>query len=138
VSFEVYLQCFERGEPAGIDRDFVRSLFPVIEDDSEPDYWSVRYDSVKAFHVSVGSMETNPSKVTSLGVMRPITDMRLWDALLQILRSGNVVLYWPGCSSPLVASEPTTAHLPSDMVETLGKPIVVKTSREIREAIEND
>ena len=36
LSFEVYVQCFDRGEPAGIPRASIRPLFPVVEAESEP------------------------------------------------------------------------------------------------------
>jgi hypothetical protein len=53
VSFEVFVQCFEGGEPAGVSRIAIRSLFPVVEAESEPDYWSVRYDDFNSCKVSV-------------------------------------------------------------------------------------
>jgi hypothetical protein len=41
MSFEIYLQCFEQGKPAGVPLSSVRALFPVVEGESEPDYWKV-------------------------------------------------------------------------------------------------
>jgi hypothetical protein len=45
MSFEVYLQCFRGGEPAGIPLATARTLFPIVNEESEPDYWRVRYDA---------------------------------------------------------------------------------------------
>ncbi|MBX6316623.1 MAG: hypothetical protein IRY99_27470 [Isosphaeraceae bacterium] len=53
MSFEVYLQCFEAGEPAGVPRATIRALFPVINADSEPDYWRVRYDDLNSCDIAV-------------------------------------------------------------------------------------
>ena len=53
MSFEVYLQSYEAGEPAGLRRAVVRSLFPVMADESEADDWLVRYGAQDSCHVSV-------------------------------------------------------------------------------------
>jgi len=42
MGFELYLQCFASGRPAGIPRAAVCALFPVVEEESEPDYSSIR------------------------------------------------------------------------------------------------
>jgi hypothetical protein len=53
MGFELYLQCFASGRPAGIPRAAVRALFPVVEEESEPDYWRVRYDLTNTCTISV-------------------------------------------------------------------------------------
>jgi hypothetical protein len=50
VSFEVFVQCFEREGPGGVPRAAIRPLFPVAEAESEPDYWAVRYDDLNSCH----------------------------------------------------------------------------------------
>jgi hypothetical protein len=51
MSFNLYLQCFDSGEPAGIRRAAVQGLFPVVEDKSEAEYWLVRYDDSHICHI---------------------------------------------------------------------------------------
>jgi hypothetical protein len=135
LSFEVFVQCFENGEPAGVPRSAIRPLFPVVEADSEPDYWSIRYDDSNACHVRVTPLASDRELVESLCVFRPCGDLRLWNALLAIMRLGPGVLYFPGDAPPLVTSEAAGDHLPADMVEALGRPRVVRSPEEIVEAI---
>lgn len=135
MSFEVYLQCYEFGEPAGLRRDAVRALFPVVESGSEADYWLVKYDDANTCRISVNAAHVDRDSLTALCVLRPCGAPRLWEALLATMHLGHVVLYFPGCRCPLVADEAATAHLPADMIESLGVPALVRTGRDISEAI---
>jgi len=136
VSFEVFLQCFEGGAPAGVPRDAVRRLFPVVEAESEPNYWSVRYNDLNSCHLGVTALPGDDTVVEALGVFRPCSDPRLWEALMEVLRLGLVVLYFPGDAPPLVASESVGAQLPASTVRSLGRPRVVQSGREIVEVVE--
>ena len=107
-----------------------------MDAESEPNYWTVRYDNFNSCHVSVTPLPSNPALVESLCVLRPCDTPRLWESLFWVMRLGSVVLYFPGCAEPLVASELSGEQLPTNMVETLGRPRVVRSGREIVEAIE--
>ncbi len=137
MSFEVYVLCFQGGEPAGISRAAVRSLFPVNEARSDPDYWAVTYDQLNRCHIGVTPLESDPDQLESLYVERPCSDPRLWEALLAVLRLGPVVMLFPGCASPLVASSAAGEQLPIEMVEAHGQPRVVSSGEEILEIIEH-
>ena len=137
MSFEVYVHWFDRGEPAGVPRAAVRPLFPVVDAESEPDYWSVRYDDLNSCHVSITSSVSDPAAVESLCVFRPCGDPRLWDALLAVMRLGSAVLYFPGDGSPLVAGESAVGHLPAEIVQAMGRPRVIRSGREMLAAIED-
>jgi hypothetical protein len=77
VSFEVYVQCFGEAEERGIARARVRALFPVVEEQSELDYWMVRYDEKNWCHIWVKGVATDREKLKSLCVERPCGDLRL-------------------------------------------------------------
>jgi hypothetical protein len=51
------------------------------------------------------------------------------------LRLGNVALFFPGGKGPLIADASVANHLPPDMFESLGTPIIVASGREIVEQI---
>lgn len=133
MSFDVYLQCFA-GEPPGIPKAAVRALFPIVEDGSEPDYWSVRYDRANSCKIHVDPAKSNPELITSLAVNRPCGDVRFWESVLAILRMGRVILYWPG-GGPLVGSESAADELPREIAESLGQPLCVGSAQEIMDAI---
>ena len=138
MSFEVYLECFEGGKPAGVERSLLRSLFPVVETDLEPDCWQIKYDSENSCHIRITSLESNPAMATFLAVFRPCADVRLWNSLLEIMRSGRVVLYYPGVAHPRVASKEAIGHLPPYIMEAMGQPAVVETTQELMDAIANE
>ena len=133
MSFDVYLQCFA-GEPPGIPRTAVRALFPIVEEKSEPDYWSVQYDPANSCKINVTPAESDNELITSLSVNRPCGDMRFWQSVLTILGMGPVILYWPG-GGPVVAGDAMAAELPLEIVESLGQPLSVSSAQEIVDAI---
>jgi hypothetical protein len=135
VSFEVFLQCFDRGEPAGITRGKIRPLFPIVEAEADVDFWPVRYDDLNSCEISLDPLSSDPSMVTAIAVRRACGDLRLWEALLEIMRLGHTVLYVPGDCPPLVTSPEVSDHLPSDMVQALGQPKLVATAQDILDAV---
>ncbi len=133
MSLDVYLQCFG-GEPAGISRAAVRALFPIVEQTSEPDYWSVLYDPANSCKINITPAASCDDLITSLSVNRPCGDLRFWESILAILRMGSVILYWAG-GGPLVGSDGVAAELPAEIVEALGQPLSVSTAQDIVDAI---
>jgi hypothetical protein len=133
MGFDIYLQCFA-GEPPGISRAKVRALFPIVEQDSEPDYWSVRYDGANSCKIGITPSTVDKEIIASLSVNRPCGDVRFWESVLAILRMGPLMLYWPG-GGPLVGSESAARDVPRDIAESLGQPKSVSSAQEIMEAI---
>jgi hypothetical protein len=135
MSFDVYLQVFDNGEPAGIPRNSVRDAFrEAIVTDCSPDTWNVQYDSQNSCDVYLSA--DGATLVQGLSINRPCGDLRLWDALASILELGYVVLYFPGCKAPVIANLNVRQHLPEDMIEALGDPIVVGSGAEILREIQ--
>jgi hypothetical protein len=136
MSFEVYVQCFEKGEPAGLARQKVREVFGKFLAEKERDLWQVRYDKMNSCDLYLSGDEEDTNKIKSLMVSRPCSDRRLWDGLAAILKLGNVVLYFPGCGAPMVSRSSVTRHLPVEMIERMGRPVCVATGKEIAAAVE--
>jgi hypothetical protein len=133
MGFDVYLQCFA-GEPLGISRAAIRALFPIDEENSEPDYWSIHYSPTDSCKISVTASESDAKLITSLCVYRPCGEARFWESVLSVLRMGPVMLYWPG-GGPVVASQMAANEFPREIAESLGQPLNVTSAREIMDAI---
>ncbi len=133
VSFDIYFQCVA-GDPPGISRAAVRALFPIVEESSELDFWSVCYDRANSCTIHVTPAKANRDLITSLSVNRPCGDVRFWESVLAILKMGPVILYWPG-GGPLVGSDRVAAEFPLEIAESLGQPICVSSAQEIMDAI---
>jgi hypothetical protein len=119
MGFEVYVQCFGESERTGISKAAVRSLFPVVAEESEPDYWRVRYDDKNSCHIGVVSLPSDRGMLKSFYLERPCADPRLWEAVVSVLRMGSVVMFWPG-SPPVVSDDRVAASLPEDMTREIG------------------
>ena len=119
MGFEVYVQCFGESERTGISRTVVRSLFPIIAEESEPDFWRVHYDDKNACHIGVVALPSDKNMLKSLCVERPCADARLWEALIAVLRMGSVVMSWPG-SPPVVSDDAVASNLPEGMTRVIG------------------
>jgi hypothetical protein len=138
MSFDIYLQVFDKGEFAGISRDRVRdALGANFIAESAADRWKVQYDAKNHCDVYL-SLDGGGAMLQGLSINRPCGDLRLWDALAAILALGNVVLYFPGCKAPLVANSDARQHLPVDMIAALGEPVIVRSGAEILREIEAD
>jgi hypothetical protein len=130
MSFDVFLQCYGGLERQGLPRERVRALFPIAEEESEPERWVVRYDSANQSDIFAGP---DDKALVHMSVSRPAGDLRLWDALLSILRMGPVVMYWPG-SPPIIAGS-NSERVPRGIVEALGEPVVVERPEEFLELL---
>jgi hypothetical protein len=130
MGFEVFFHfCGEAGS-VGIPREAVRSLFQVVDEESESDYWCIRYDEKNSCHVGVSPLDSNAQMLNGLYVSRPCQDVRLWEGLLSILRMGTITMFWPG-GPPIIVNEDTRAELPEDMIDSIGEPKVVHSATEI-------
>lgn len=118
-------------------REAVRALFPVVEGESEPDHWRVRYDPANTCTISVTSAKGDPTRIESLCIYRPCGDMRLFESILAILRMGSVILVFPGDAPPLLANASVATDVPRDLVESMGPPKCVHFTQEILEIIRN-
>jgi hypothetical protein len=131
MSFDVFVQCYGDTITSGLSRNQIRALFPVVEEKSEPGCWVVEYDATNQSDIYV---EANERNLNHFMVSRPCGDVRLWAALLAVLRMGQAVMFWPG-SPPLIASGGSAAGLPEGMLEGLGQPVFVDSAEEFLELL---
>jgi hypothetical protein len=138
MSFEVFMQCSDRGQPSGVAAEAVRGAFTHFADNSEPDYWRLRYDELNSCDVLVTRFKGQPDQITALAVHRPCEDRRLWDSLYRVLKLGRWVLYFPAEEPPIVVADRSHAeHLPPEMRKALGPVRVVRSGKEIQRIIRN-
>lgn len=137
MSFDVYLQDFRSGEPAGIPRDLVRQAFGTVLSEVGADHWTLSFGPTSSCDLYLSALGNDPRYVHNITVERPCRDLRLWDGLAYLLAVEGSVLYFPDAAAPL-ASSAVVGHLPSDMLDALGQPILVKTGHDILRSIETD
>jgi hypothetical protein len=130
MSFEVFVQCFGESERGGISRSAVRSLFPIVAEESKPDRWRIRYDDKNTCHICVTALPSDKNILTSLCVERPCGDARLWEALIAVLRMQQVVMFWPG-GPPIVSDESVASQLPKNMTGAIGAATSVSSAGDL-------
>lgn len=138
MGFEIFVQSFSEGVPAGISREQLRSAFDPHLTEAELGLWVVRYDDENWCDLYLSVDKTAPDLVDGFMVSRPCSDPRLWDSLASILRVENAVLFWPDGPAPVVGDSSAVAHLPSELVEVLGEPVVVSSGQDIVNLIRSD
>lgn len=130
VGFEIYVQCFAKTAELGLARAVVREHFPVVAEQSELDYWRVRFDATNSCDVGVTPLESDRTRLKSLYVDRPCAHPDLWSALFFLLQLGYVVIFWPG-GPPVVWNETIAKELPKDVVRCLGAPRLASSGEDL-------
>jgi len=131
MSFELYVQSFKDGEPAGIPLGVIRTAFGGFLSEQERDYWHITYGPSDSCELALSALPNSLAQVHCITIARPCSNPRFWSSLIELLSIGNTVLYFPGCSGPMVLNAGAAAHLPPDMLASLGKPIVVSSGADM-------
>lgn len=122
MSFDIFLNCFDNGQPSTFSRKIVEDAFASFVTTREPDRW-VLSDSLADVWID------DDPEIGGLGVSRPPGDENhpFWRGLLEVMRQTPTVLFWPASGKPaaLVAQASVITHMPPDMIEALGTPPVI-------------
>lgn len=137
MSFDLYLQAFRLGEPAGLPIQEVRDAFGPELLELEEDFWQVRYAPDQSSDLFLQPLPGQPQLIHCLSIHRPCTDSRLFEAAWRLLGMTGTVLYFPGCAEPLARDLLAGAAMPSDMRRSLGAPTVIARAADIPLAIGN-
>ena len=132
MSFDLFVGCFRNGRKGTFPRSLVDDYLGPYVTAKHPGCLTLTFDARSESYLYV---EEAP-EIDGFCINRPCTSSKLYDALLSLLRSDNLVLYMPGNCPPLIANPSVTAHLPKDMVDSLGAPVVLSSSDEIPKRIQ--
>jgi hypothetical protein len=135
MSFEVYVQAFERGEESGFPPELIRRAFGEYVHELETDFWQARFGTTESCDLFLQPATENPSLFHSISIHRPCTDLRLWEAVYQLLGVPGSLLYFPGGEAPLTRDAHVAAALPPDMLESIGSPLLVTSPNELLRAV---
>lgn len=127
MSVELYLQKYSQGAAASFSKESIREVLMGYSVKESPTSWEVGFDADQPDTFYLGSQES----IESLMISKPGISINLYEFLIKILKSDNFILYWPGGTHPLVGQAETTAHIPSEMINSLGLPIIANKGQEI-------
>ena len=134
MSLDLYVGSFHAGEPQSFQaRVLTDAIEPYIVG-KEPTCYVLRFVGDKTSDCDL-YVDTEADRISNFSINRPVSDERLYAALLQVLQSPGTVMYMSGECPPLVGNHQSMAELPPDMVESLGKPVLIAEPHEIQEYI---
>lgn len=136
MSFEVYLQVFADGAPAGLALDAIRAAFAGHLVELEPDFWRADYADGQSCDLFLQPPAKGDARVHCLSVHRPCPDPRLWHALYALLQTPGSLLHFPGGVAPL-ARDPAAAvaGMSASTLESLGTPVPVDSAEALQAAV---
>ena len=132
MSFDLFVGCFANGEKATFPRADVEQHFGPYVTHREPKCLTLGFGKDGESYLYID----DAAAVDGFTVNRPVHSAELYEALLSVLKTGNLVLYMPGECPPLVAHAAVGKHLPKDMIESLGVPVVLSSASDIPQRIQ--
>jgi len=135
MSFEVYLQAFERGAQSGFPPDLIRNAFREHLVELEPDFWQATFGSTESCDLFLQPVSDDPSLVHSISIHRPCKDLRLWEAVYSLLAVPGSLLYFPGGDAPLTRDAYAATAAPADMLESIGQPVLAASPSDLLRAV---
>ena len=137
MSFDLYLQVFENGKPAGVAAEIIRATFGQYLIEVEEDFWQVQYDVDESSDLFLQTVPGDAGLIHSISIHRPCRDIRLWEAVWRLLKMPGTIFYFPGCNTPLTRDPASVVAMPADMRQSIGDPAVVHSALEIFDSFES-
>jgi len=120
MSYDLWISRFEDGEVVPFPRQWVLDEFGPYVLEAGEGFLNLRFPGGGEPCLYLG----DGAEVDSLRINWPYGSPELESGILRLLRRSTMVIYGP--DTPIVVGRgDTRSHLPGDMVETLGEPIVV-------------
>lgn len=124
MSYEYYLQAHLNQDCQQIPTESILAIFIDHIATKDETYIDLEFEEGNSCTIY---MDTTSSTIDGLMISRPCDSRRLGECLYQVMLLGNFVFYEPDGKGPIVVNPETEAHLPFDMVESLGKLAISKS-----------
>lgn len=134
MSLDLVVSCFRDGELHPEPTTLLRAPFDPLVRQTEPRCLVL---GLPGGQQSLLFIDTGADTDSGFTLTRPVRDPALWQALFNALQHTGRVLVVPGEVPPLIGVANTAPHLPADMIEALGQPVVVTDGLAIRHWVEN-
>lgn len=135
MSYDYFMQAHVHGEAQEIPTEKFLRIFEKYISQKDDNYIDLYFDELNSCTVYMDTGEPTNSGIT---INRPCADERLIRCLYAVMQLGNFVFYEPDGKHMIALSIETEQHLPEDMVETLGKPLVAEGWEAFLEAYTNN
>jgi hypothetical protein len=130
MSFDIFVGFFRGGKPTLVPSAKVETAFAPFICFRQSGFYALSFPDGGGAEIFVPEGED----VASFMIARPPSSAAFWEALVAILRDTPNALYWPG-GRPVVADAGAITHLPADMIDDLGDPVISCSPETIRNFI---
>lgn len=134
MSYEYFLQAHLHQEAQKIPTEKILSIFKryiVAKDESSID---LQFDESNSCTIYLDTEEPGNS---GFMVSRPC-EAELGECLYEVMLLGNFAFFEPDGKHIITVSPSVEAHLPKDMMETLGKPVVGESQEDFLKLYTNN
>jgi hypothetical protein len=135
MSYEYYIQAHIDQDGQEIPTVQVLSIFEPFIIEKEDSYIELQFAEDEKCTIY---LDTNSTTISHFMVSRPCGSKQLGECLYQVMLLGNFVFFEPDGKRPILVNSATEAHLPTDMMEVLGKPLVAKNLEDFLELYFNN
>jgi hypothetical protein len=120
MAYEYFLQAHLNGDPQGIPTECILTIFKdyiVTKDDT---FIDLEFNEGNSCSIYLDTEEPYNSGVM---ISRPCGD-KLGECLYEVMLLGNFVFFEPDGIHVIIINPDVEVHLPKDMIESLGKPVI--------------
>lgn len=134
MSVEAFLWCYRLGENASMPVSQVLESFrPYTESfDTETDVLCLQFGGPEnSCDIYLGARAAQRGTTAGISIARPLSEPKLWECVLEIMRRETVILFFSDDTTPLYAAEEVLAHFPQELLQSLGEPRQVASPQDI-------
>jgi len=130
MSYEYFLQAHLLGEDQPIATAGIVQIFAPYITHREETFIDLEFDDRNQCTVYFDQESPTTSHIT---ISRPCGDQRLGVCLYEIMQLGNFVFFEPDGKRPILLTQDAIEHMPPDMIESLGNPVIARNKEEFLE-----
>lgn len=127
MSFDLYVGGCRNGGKAPFPRALVERHFGEFVSGRKPGCLTLSFGGGDDCYLFCEDQEL----IELCSINRPAAALALYEAILNLLRSGHLVLFMPGECPPLLGRADTIPHVPVDLTRGAGPPVVLGSATEI-------
>lgn len=138
MSFDIYFIAVDEGDVGELPLAFIENAFQKGSAEWVDSTLRIEYstpDGLRTietvdidFNIVLGDDEP---KIAGFSVNRPPECKDFWLAIVSFLQISHSALFWPGNHALAVGMSETIAHLPPEMIASLGEPNLISTPEQL-------
>jgi hypothetical protein len=132
---DAYVNCFENGEFRSMSKQQIRDAFGSYCSDGGAVDWQLYYADQNIADIVLHRNAEDSTRLDDFVIIQPCRDIRLWDSLAKILKLGNFTLTFSTGKPLCIADAAVAKHVPAEIVQDMGQPVVVHTGQDILNAL---